>query len=101
MGDAPVVLTSLEVYVLSSCEGQNVGARVARDIISRHLGRDISAREMRLTYARLLELGFVEPLTGRHGDRRSAQFKGTRTSEFSFRATREGVLYLKRPRHVV
>ncbi len=93
----PLVLTKLETCVLSSCEGQNVGARVAREIISRYLGRDVSVREMRATYARLLELDLVEPLTGRHGDRRRALFKGTRTSEFSFRATRKGVLYLKRP----
>lgn len=47
------MLTRLEEYVLSSCDGQNVGARVARDIISRYLGRDISVHEMRKAHARV------------------------------------------------
>lgn len=101
MGSRPFVLTELEEYVLSACDDQNVGALVARDIISQYLARDISVRDMRKVYERLLGLGLVEPYRGRHGQRRVAPFRGTRTRDLSFKATREGVLYLKRPRHVV
>jgi hypothetical protein len=95
------VLTDIEHYVLAACDDHNVGALVARDIISQLLGRSISLREMRKVYERLLELGLVEPFLGRHGTRRLAQFNGSRTRDLSFNATPEGVLYLKRPRHVV
>jgi hypothetical protein len=101
MATRSFVLTELEEFVLAACDDQNVGALVARDIISRYLARDISLRDMRRAYERLLGLGLVDPFRGRHGDRRIAPLKGTRTRDFSFKATHEGVLYLKRSRHVV
>jgi hypothetical protein len=95
------VLTEVEQYVLAACDDQNVGALVARNIISQHLARDISIRDMRKAYERLLGLGLVEPYRGRHGKRCVAPFKGTRTRDLSFKATHEGVLFLKRTRRVV
>lgn len=94
----PFVLTKVEEYFLAASEDHNVGAQVARAIISRHLARDISVSEMRQVYERLLELGLVEPYRGRHGSRRPVPLKGTRTRDLCFTATREGVLYLKKPR---
>jgi hypothetical protein len=100
MGNESVVLTDLERYVLAACDDHNIGALVARDIISQHIGRRLSLREMRGIYERLLELGLVEPFLGRHGARRMAPLGGTRTRDLSFNATPEGVLYLRRLRHV-
>jgi hypothetical protein len=101
MGNESLVLTEIERYVLASCDDHNVGALVARDIISQRIGRKLSLREMRQIYERLQELGLVEPFLGRHGARRSATLIGTRTRDLSFNATPEGVQYLRRLRHVV
>ena len=98
MEKRPFELAEIEEYVLAACVDQNVGALVARDIISQYLARDISIRDMRKVYERLLGLGLVETYRGRHGKRRIAPFRGTRTRDLSFKATREGIRYLKRPR---
>src|SRR5690349_18508187 len=101
MGKRPFVLTEIEDYALCACDDQILGALVTRDIISQYLKVNISVRDMRRVYERLLGYGLVKPYRGPCNKERPARFKGTRTRDLSFQATRKGVLYLKRPRHVV
>jgi hypothetical protein len=100
MVERPFVLTEIEDLALCACDDQILGALVTRDIISQYLQIKISVRDMRRVFERLSSYGLVKPYRGPCNRERPARFTGTRTRDLSFQATRKGVLYLKRPRHV-
>ena len=102
MRKRPFILTELEDLALAACDDQHLRALSARTVLSSWLARDVSLRELRLAYSRLLELGLLRSYRERAGRAYASPFVGTRTRDLAVRATPKGRNYLKwRPRHVV